>query len=322
MHRGHRRARWAFVLSIASSIGVMVDAAPARAGVGAGCEAGAPCVDLDGDGFVACSCAAPGAPCDCDDSDPNAFPGAPEACDGTKDLDCSGDAGRACGTKQGCLRGVCVPECIPLDDFGCAPYAHCETQKDQRLCTGDCSIYGCPPGSTCDDAKTCVPNCNADVRCPFGQRCRGFGCVDAPVCVEEACASVVCPGGSHCAGGACADDCAGVVCPPKRVCLHVTGDGGVVRGACVDRCAPNPCALPKVCDWRTGACLDPTYPEAGLAPYDDTEPEPDALTVGGAGVSCTASGLGRMSMFGAVASALAFALLVTRRAARRARDRA
>jgi hypothetical protein len=106
------------------------------------------------------------------------------------------------------------------------------------------------------------------------------------------------------------------------VCLHVTGDGGVVRGACVDRCAPNPCALPKVCDWRTGACLDPTYPEAGLAPYDDTEPEPDALTVSGAGVSCTASGLGRMSMFGAVASALAFALLVTRRAARRARDRA
>ena len=99
--------------------------------------------------------------------------------------------------------------------------------------------------------------------------------------------------------------------------MHVTGDGGVIRGACVDRCEPNPCALPKVCDWRTGACLDPTFPEAGLAPVTDGEPQPDALSVGGAGVSCTASGLGRVSMFGGVASVLAFALLVARRAARR-----
>jgi len=355
-----RRKRWSLVLTLAASFaGTTFMTTHTRAGVGPGCEAGAPCADVDGDGFVACSCAAPGMPCDCDDADPLAFPGAPEACDGTKDLDCSGDAGRSCGSKKGCLRGVCVPECIPLDDFGCAPYAHCETQNEQRLCTGDCSIYGCPPGSTCDDTKTCLADCNAAVRCPFGQRCRGFGCVDpcdgiacgegstcsdgrcvascdcspgntgcgageacdrsAPVarCVEAACAGVVCPGATHCARGACIDDCAGVVCPPKRVCLNVASDGGALHGSCVDRCEPNPCALPQGCDWRTGKCLDPTFPEAGLEPVNDTEPQPEALFVGGAGASCTAGGLGRVSMLGGAASALAFALLVTRRAARR-----
>lgn len=364
MHRGHRRKRWGVALAIGASIaGVTATTARARAGTLPGCEAGATCADGDGDGFVACSCAAAGTPCDCDDSDPRAFPGAPEACDATKDLDCSGGAGRACGAKKGCLRGVCVPECIPLDDFGCAPYAHCETQADQRLCTGDCSIYGCPPGSTCDDTKTCRADCNADVRCPFGQLCRGFGCVDpcdgvacaegatckagrcvgscdcspgntgcasgevcervAPAarCVEEACVGVACLGGSHCAGGACVEDCAGVVCPPKEVCLRVTNDAGLARGSCVDRCAPNPCASPQVCDWRTGTCLAPTFPEAGLEPFSDAEPQPEVLVVGGAGLSCTMGGLGRVSMFGGGASALAFALLMARRAARRRSDR-
>jgi hypothetical protein len=330
----------------------------AHATIGPGCDAGAACADGDNDGFVSCACAAPGVPCDCDDADPRAFPGAPETCDATKDLDCSGDAGFGCGTKKGCLRSVCVPECIPLDDFGCAPYAHCENQRNQRLCAGDCSVYGCSPGFTCDDTKTCVPDCNADVRCPVGQRCRGTNCVDAcegvvcaegaacangrcvascdcapantgcaageacdrsmPVarCVEQACVGVACPAGSHCAAGKCADDCDGVVCPPKRVCKKVASDAGPVHGACVDLCTPNPCALPLVCDWRTGACLQPSFPEAGLSPVTDTEPQ-DALTVGGAGLSCTTNGLGRASAIGGVTCALSFLVLMARRVRRR-----
>jgi hypothetical protein len=365
MHRAGRPQRRAIALALALATSVAAASSVtsiARAAVGPGCDAGAPCPDVDDDGFVSCACAAPGAPCDCDDADPRAFPGAPEACDAVEDLDCSGGAGFACGTKKGCLRSVCVPECIPLDDFGCATYAHCEDKGGQRLCAGDCSIYGCPPGSTCDDAKTCVPDCDANVRCPAGQRCRALGCVDPcegivcaagaacsngrcvascdcspantgcapgeacdrsmPIarCVEQACVGVTCPAGSHCTAGKCTDDCEGVVCPPERVCKQVGRDAGTTHGACVDLCSPDPCALPFVCDWRTGTCLPPTFPEAGLAPVTDPEPPQEALFVGGAGVSCTTGGLGRASAMGAAACALSFALLMARRARRRRRS--
>lgn len=63
---------------------------------------GSCCPDADGDGHTAC----PDAPDDCDDADPDTFPGAPEICDG-KDNDCNGvaddfptDAGPSCGASD------------------------------------------------------------------------------------------------------------------------------------------------------------------------------------------------------------------------------
>jgi hypothetical protein len=306
---------------------------------------------------VACACAAPGAPCDCDDADPSTFPGAPEPCDAPKDRDCNGVVGQRCADGRGCAHGMCAPVCIPLDDFGCRPFAVCEDNGSQRLCVGrDCTVYGCPPGSTCDDSRSCVPSCNPAVRCPFGAICRGLGCVDpcldvtcapgttcdrgrcvgpcdcpgascepgracdvtqpVPRCVEQGCVGVTCPGGQHCAAGACVDDCAGVVCPPDRVCRIVAGeDAGGPRGQCVDLCPEGRCPLPRTCDWRTGACLEPTFPEAGLRPVGERDASDAGAVYGGGG--CSLGGLGSVSVTGACLSGLAFALALARRARRR-----
>lgn len=359
-----RRRRSAAVLAVVvATCASSTAAGDARASEGPGCEAGAPCADGDGDGFVACACAPAGAACDCDDRDPNTFPGAPERCDSPKDLDCNGMPGAStfCGDKRGCLDGMCVMQCPPLDDFGCGVGNRCEQQANGiRLCAGpDCTAFGCLPGFTCDDAKHCVADCTPDVKCPLGERCRGTNCTDpcasvtcgagstcrdgqcvaacdcsagssgcaagetcdrslpVPRCVEQTCAGVACAGGSHCAGGACVDDCAGVVCPPKRVCEHRANDAGVLRGECVDLCPPATCPLPKVCDWRTGGCLDPSFPEAGLVPVPAVGGEDEALFVGGAGITCNMHGLASASATGALASVLSFALLALRRARRR-----
>jgi hypothetical protein len=235
-------------MAVASAVLTAVTPARAQPAEPPGCTAAA-CPDGDGDGFIACTCAPTGTTCDCDDADPTTFPGAPELCDATKDRSCNGVAGESCGTKRGCLRGACVPECIPLDDFGCAPFAQCEEQPSgQQLCSGrDCSVYGCAAGSTCDDANTCVPNCNAGVRCPTGQRCRGFGCVDP-------CDGVVCAAGAVCQDGRCAPSCdcspASTGCAPAEVCD---------RSAPVARCIEQACAgvvCPAATHCAAGRCVD------------------------------------------------------------------
>jgi uncharacterized protein (TIGR03382 family) len=207
----------------------------------------------------------------------------------------------------------------------------------------DCSVFGCPPGATCDDAKSCVPNCHPGVKCPFGQRCRGFGCVDpcegvtctegaacvngicvpacdcpgnpcAPgtscdptsgTCIDPSCIGVRCPSGNHCQRGICVDDCKDVVCPPQRVC-RVTGDPP--RGRCVDLCSPSPCLPTDVCDWRTGNCIPPPRADGGLVdPFID----PTAGTVSGGG-GCSASGRGG-ALFAVVALVIAIAFVLVRR---------
>lgn len=358
---GHRRLLAALAVFTAAGLAGAPDA---RAAGGPGCEAGAPCPDSDHDGYVACACAPQGTACDCDDTDPTAFPGAPERCDATKDKNCDGVVAASCGAKMGCLGGMCVQECVPLDDFGCGIGNHCESQPSgQRLCAGpDCTAFGCEPGFTCDDTKVCVPDCTPNVKCPAGQLCRGTNCSDpcdgvacgpgsscragqcvascdcspgssgcaagetcdrsAPVprCIEASCLGVSCPSGKRCAGGACIDDCAGVVCPPKRVCRHVAVDGGSERGECVDLCPLGTCVLPMVCDWRTGTCEPPKYPEAGLAPVG-LGGDADALFAGGAGLTCTTNGLARASATGGLGATLAFGVLLLRRRLRRRRSR-
>jgi hypothetical protein len=312
----------------------------------ADCDAG--CADEDDDGFVACGCALSGTPCDCDDADPSTFPGAPEACDANKDLSCSGVAGDPCPTKRGCLGSVCVPECIPLDDFGCAPGTSFAPQPNGTcLCAPpDCTYFGCPPGSTCSDDKTCVPSCGPEVRCPSGERCRGGACVDpcadvlcpagsacrdgacvascdccpageacdstsgSPRCVETACIGVRCATGAHCEGGACVEDCAGVVCPPRRVCRPVSVNGRPPRGSCVDLCLPDPCKPGFACDWRSGACNALPIADDGLVAPDAIE---EALEVGGAGWLCNGAGLARVTLLTGLSGLGAVLALLARR---------
>lgn len=284
-------------LSGLATAALVLAPATARAAVGPGCEAGVPCADGDGDGFVTCACPsrAPGQPCDCDDADPRSYPGAPETCDATKDNDCNGVTATACGAKAGCLRGACVPECVPLDDFGCATLSYCiQIPSGPRLCSpSSCTIYGCPAGETCLDAdgpagaSACVATCNPGVRCPSGERCRGGGCVDP-------CAGVVCAEGAACQDGRCVPSCecpgstacgAGEVCEPasargsarcvERACAGVACPVGAhcAGGACVGDCEGVVCPPRRVCTTAAadggpsrGACVDRCSPNPCASP--------------------------------------------------------
>ena len=279
----YRRCSAAAVAAIVVTAAWTTCATNARASAGPGCEAGAPCPDSDGDGYVACGCAPAGVACDCDDHDPNAFPGAPERCDSTTDLDCDGVAGSACGDMRGCLRGMCVMQCPPLQDFGCGIGNQCEQQPNGlRLCSApDCTAFGCLPGFTCDDTKTCVPDCTLDVKCPFGERCRGTNCTDP-------CASVTCGAGSTCEKGQCIASCdcspgssgcaAGETCDRslpvarcvKQACAGVACPAGshCSGGGCVDDCAGVVCPPKLVCRHvakdagvTRGECVDLCPPE-------------------------------------------------------------
>lgn len=224
------------------------------------------CPDKDGDGYVDCKC--PGAPplCDCDDSDPNTHPNAPEACDAPKDYNCNGHHPEPCPPGLDCWQSICIPPCAG-QEFPCPAGSSCEAvDTGQNLCIPqDCTVGGCPPGATCDPkSKTCVPDC-AGVVCPAGQKCEGGQCVDL-------CAQIQCPNGWYCSQGACLPPCScfqgdvgcgdagtacdrpqeggggtnqcvppscvGVVCPPAQHCAN---------GACVDLCSGVTCPPQEVC---------------------------------------------------------------------------
>jgi hypothetical protein len=262
----------------------------AYAAAGPGCDAG-PCADNDGDGFISCACAPPGQTCDCDDNDPKAYPGAPEACNADKDFACNGpgsvgdDAGSKCVFGYGCLGDLCVPRCRPLDDFGCDNGSSCIRNEptNERLCKpSDCTAFGCPPGFTCDDAKNCVPNCAPDVKCPYGQRCRGFACIDNCAGVSCAVGAVCnskdgrCVPSCGCSGATCAANetcdlldasvpscietaCIGVTCPEGQHCLG---------GTCIDDCKDVVCPPERLCrvisrngNRARGECIDLCNPD-------------------------------------------------------------
>lgn len=81
-------------------------------------------LDADRDGYVASGRNGP----DCDDGDAAAFPGAAEACDGTKDLDCDG--------KVACAD----PDCLSLERCqGAQPVALAFTTPPRTVGRGACS---------------------------------------------------------------------------------------------------------------------------------------------------------------------------------------
>ncbi len=350
-HRGKLGAAAALVLTAYSRVAA---ADPV-------CDAGTICPDNDGDGFAACGCAWSGTPCDCDDSDPTVYPGAPESCDSTRDFNCDGKAPDSCPTEQACLRGTCVPLCRPLDDFGCkAGATFLKIDGGPCICdpADDCSLYGCRPGFACNDAKTCVPDCDPGVKCPFGQICRGSGCVDP-------CAAVTCPAGAVCRGGLCLPSCScnpNADCPPGETCdlsaavpscvdpacVGVRCADGLhcERGACVDDCAGVVCPTLRVCRKvsvngapPSARCVDACefnpctsnflcdWRTGKCIPRPRTEgglaPVDDtfeALEVAGAGWLCSGGAAARASAAAALGLGAAALVLVARRRRRRQRE--
>ena len=92
-----------------------------------GCVFTSRLVDADGDGFYAPLAGCGSAPPDCDDADPNRYPGAPELCGGTVDNNCDGFVGmppnwyRDCdGDHFAAAGATAMPSCtMPAPVTGC-----------------------------------------------------------------------------------------------------------------------------------------------------------------------------------------------------------
>ncbi len=125
---------------------------------------------------------------------------------------------------------------------------------------------------------------------------------------------MTCAAVSHCEKGACVDDCAGVVCPTKRVCKPVSVNGRPARGTCVDLCHPDPCPFGYACQWQTGACVGiPIADEGGLILPPALGSPGDLTDVAGSGWLCSAQAFARASAFGALLGAALAAAFVLRR---------
>jgi hypothetical protein len=101
---------------------------------------GTPCTDNDGDGFKVegGSCGA----VDCDDTNPNINPGAPEICDDTIDNDCDGDmdcADNSCSDTPLCVSSNDPEVCDDGIDNDGDNKVDCADKKDcgkDPVCTG------------------------------------------------------------------------------------------------------------------------------------------------------------------------------------------
>ncbi len=115
--------------------------------------------DADGDGYSVNEG-------DCDDTNPNIHPYAPEDCDDATDLDCDGDY---TDRNPGC----------PIEPAGCQNNATCD---DSNVCTDDECVGGqCTHrnnSSPCNDGLFCTLNdvCSGGVCIGTGERCPGQTC--------------------------------------------------------------------------------------------------------------------------------------------------
>src|SRR5262249_52974802 len=138
------------------------------------------CIDSDGDGYSPdgglCG------PVDCDDTNPNLHPGAPEICNGLDD-NCDGnvdedpDASNSCATQctatAQCVAGSCVTTPLNCDDNNACTVDWCSL-------TQGCRHANQPDGLSCTDGNPC----NGEETCGGGHCTSGtpLDCGDGNVC--------------------------------------------------------------------------------------------------------------------------------------------
>lgn len=246
------------------------------------------CVDEDADGY------GQGVGClglDCDDSDPDRSPQAPELCNLIDD-DCDGaidEDATDCGAQRCVLAdgvsyeeyapGACVTgECVEPEPISCGLYTCSEGGDAGDFCATTCERDGvdddslCIAGTHCDDG-VCVPDepngsaCDEDSDCQSGRCDNGFCCDDGRCCSQTS----DCPnGGSF---GATCDDTA--TCQGSRgevVCMNfqcTTREGIDDDSACDDEVKADDCGyyLPIYC---TGE-VDQSAPVCPTSCTDDSE---------------------------------------------------
>ncbi len=278
------------------------------------CDAGTPaeeiCDDLDndcdqfmdegcnddGDGFCDWEMQTIGQPAicgsggdDCDDDDPDTFPGATELCDG-KDNSCDGliDEGH-CDDGNPCTDDICNPTLPEGDPDKCSYVANTLPCDDGSECTtGDqCFEKSCTGAQkVCDDGNSCTDDLcdplqpggcytvnNSSVCTDDGNPCTfdlckngacqhepasGIPCDDENPCTE----GDVCTSGQCVQGGPkdCDDDefCTIDSCDPTQGCIHTTDNGA----PCKYEVIPYVCEVNGYCG--TNGCIpDPNCECAG-----------------------------------------------------------
>ncbi len=231
------------------------------------------CIDADDDGaFANCE------PVDCDDTNPNSSPRAPELCNGLDD-NCDGQIDEAC-IAQGCCDDGCPAgeactqcACLPYDPGVCTFQDQpCEGPQASRAnficddvfatgelrCQGICDLSrpnSCPsPGSVCAfDARNnneglCAQGCTQAQGCPPGQGCLlTDGWPSEGVCVSSGDSPLGAPcderSAFSCAsGGLCLEDQSasnqGAICHAS--CRPFLNAGDPARTDCPNgqRCSP------------------------------------------------------------------------------------
>ena len=276
-------------------------------GVGANCAAGKcnalqgvceyVAKDEDGDGHAAANCTSTnGVPIqegdDCNDEDPNLYPGHPETCTPTPDG--GADSGAFCTTGQIlCLadgmESACSGSCAPCKPnvYGCQG-----TQPRQCNMFGtawstvgvDCAGVTATPACLAGTCVACNPTavqCSGDGPVPAQpQICdstgawvnNGNACDATHTCVNGTCTGVCAAGQWQCSSSTQAQTClpdgawqnAGDPCVDQTCVVGPTGDAGAAcQGVCVvgqTQCAGN---AVQTCDatgsWSTGVdCAPPT----------------------------------------------------------------
>ena len=268
------------------------------------------CTDADNDGFspetVGCG------PVDCDDEDPDAYPGASETCNGVDD-DCDGgtdeepvasaSCATACTATAQCQAGACVTTPIVCDDGNactsdsCSPASGCTftnqpnglSCSDGNVCTGEevCSNGVCTnvPDLDCNDGNNCtVDSCAPPKGCrnlPVSGCCTtNADCADASQCTQN----------ERCVSGQCLSDpvscddensCTNDSCSPTGGCASIAvvngiscGDGNICNGQ--ETCQSGACASGTTLNCSDGntCTTDGCNPQSGCT----QQPTPGCCT--------------------------------------------